>query len=182
MGKGVINGLVRLFELALLDACVAAFALLCHALLPAVIARARQAVVRQAGRALLIGFVNLGFFTVVIIVLFAVKAPGTRLLGIVLAAVILAFALTGMTAVAGLVGARLRPNDPDATRQLLVGTVVLELAMLVPLAGWIILSVGIASLGCGALILALGWRGAGQVGEHGGFVQGRPWDDRWAAE
>jgi hypothetical protein len=101
--------------------------------------------------------VNVLFFGLIAAALVRAPAPGIRLLGATIGTLLLGVVVLGLVAVDRLVGERLRPTD-DVTRQVLVGTGTLCLALLVPVVGWYLLATLVVLTGSGATILALLWR------------------------
>jgi hypothetical protein len=151
------NPLALLFVILMLGTSLAALALVCQALSPRLVSRARATVERTPGRAFAVGLINLIFFGLLVVACFTIGATfgAVALVGLLLATIVASVMAIGMTAVARLVGERLRPDDGLAARQLLVGVVVLELAALVPLVGWIAVTTLTLLTGGGAVIIAL---------------------------
>jgi len=64
------------------------------------------------------------------------------------------FLMLGLTASARWVGEKIAP-DAHAPRQIILGIIVIELASLAPLVGWIVVPLAATLLGYGAVIVAL---------------------------
>src|SRR3954454_3611803 len=129
--------LTRLVWWIAFEVAVVALIALCDAMLPALTQRARETVAATPIRAFLVGLINLAFFGLICIVLFAAKGIAA-VIGIVLAVAVLSLGTLGLTVVARLVAARLFPEMADSLRGLLGGTTVLVLASSVPLVGWFV--------------------------------------------
>lgn len=133
------------------------FVLSFSALFPRRIARTRAIAEQMPGRAFAVGLINLLFFGAVALGFSALAdAIGNELprLPALLIFTILLIALSfGLTAVARLVGERLRPQASDLNRTI-VGTLALSLGSTLPLVGWFALLPYAASLGLGAFLLS----------------------------
>lgn len=137
------------------------FVLSLNALFPRRVARARTIAEQMPGRAFAAGLINLLFFSAVALGFSALAdAIGNELprLPALLIFTILLIALSfGLTAVARLVGERLRPHASDSSRTI-VGTLALSLGSTLPLVGWFALLPYAASLGLGAFIISFVWK------------------------
>lgn len=144
---------------------LAALTLLCDVILMRFVRRARAAISQLPLRALIIGGINFVFFGVVGFVLFAVAQEAEnggangiagilRLLGVVEILALASFLMLGLTASARWVGEKIAP-DAHAPRQIILGIIVIELASLAPLVGWIVVPLAATLLGYGAVIVAL---------------------------
>jgi hypothetical protein len=133
---------------------LAALLLLCDVAFPKLIARASRNAERMPWRSLLVGLINLSFFGLFAVALLS-GDEGARLLGLLILTVLLSFVALGLAAVARLLGERLRPHDSSAIRRLLAGALTLELAALVPLVGWFVVTALAGLLGYGAVVIAL---------------------------
>jgi hypothetical protein len=143
-----------------LGAGLAALVVLCDALLPALVRRARHYVQSRSRVSFAIGLVNFLFLGLLAAVL-GEAGEGAGLLAVLLLTVLLSLAAIGLAAVAGLVGTRISPAG-SRWPELVVGAVTLELAALVPLVGWFVVA-GLAVLtGLGATVMALVGRGASE--------------------
>lgn len=152
----LINGMILI---TLLFISLAAMAVVCSVVFPNVILRARRNAEQMPIRAFLIGLINYAFFGLIAVALLSRSAAdGGRFLGALIGTLLLGFVLVGLTAIARFLGERLRPNDANPIRQLVVGMVTLELAALVPFVGWFLLPLIAGLIGYGALIIALIWR------------------------
>ncbi|MBL8046309.1 MAG: hypothetical protein JNL09_07210 [Anaerolineales bacterium] len=133
------------------------FVLSFNALFPRRIARTRTIAEQMPGRAFAVGLINLLFFGAVALGFSALAdAIGNELprLPALLIFTILLIALSfGLTAVARLVGERLRPQASDLNRTI-VGTLALSLGSTLPVVGWFALLPYAAGLGLGAFILS----------------------------
>ncbi|HMA36557.1 MAG TPA: hypothetical protein VKY74_19030 [Chloroflexia bacterium] len=138
----------------ILGAALSALLLLGQLVFPRLVARAQQTAERMPGRALVVGLINFIFFGVLAVALSS-RGPILGLLaGLVFTALCSGVAL-GLSAIAGLVGARLRPGDPHPSRQLVAGALLLELAALVPVVGWLAVPALAGLIGLGATLIAL---------------------------
>ncbi|RIK14561.1 MAG: hypothetical protein DCC52_19560 [Chloroflexi bacterium] len=81
-----------------------------------------------------------------------------RLLGVVEILALASFLMLGLTASARWVGEKIAP-DAHAPRQIILGIIVIELASLAPLVGWIVVPLAATLLGYGAVRL---WRWCGE--------------------
>lgn len=133
------------------------FVLSLSALSPRRLARTRTIAEQMPGRAFAAGLVNLLFFSAVALGFSALAdAVGNelpRLPAIFIFTVLLIALSFGLTAVARLVGERLRPQASDLNRTI-VGTLALSLGSTLPLVGWFALLPYAASLGLGAFLLS----------------------------
>jgi hypothetical protein len=145
---GLVLGLV------VLSIGLAALLLLCEVSFPTLVARTRHNAERMPIRSLIVGLINMTFFGLIATALLS-GDDGSRVLGLIVATVLLSFVEVGLAAIAQLVGERLRPHDPSAIRRLLAGAATLELAALVPLVGWFAVPTLAGLLGYGALVIAL---------------------------
>ena len=152
------DALVLLVLLAAGVPPLVALLLVVEALFPDLVAQARQFADQSGGRALAVGAVNALFLVLVVVVLFAwSESAGSDLLGLlgVLVAVVLGLGVVfGLAGMAQLVGDRLLPEGSPLRRSLL-GALVLVLACLTPLVGWLGLFPYVALRGLGGLVVAL---------------------------
>jgi NO-binding membrane sensor protein with MHYT domain len=139
----------------LIGAGLAAFAVLCNAMVPDFVRRARDQAAQRTGRAFLIGLINFVFFGLIALALLSARSLPLRGVGVIMATIVLTFVALGASVIALWVGERLRPGDPSATRQVIAGIVTVEIAELFPLVGWIVVPLLCVSTGLGAVILAL---------------------------
>ena len=133
---------------------LAALLVLCDAVFSSLVARARQNAEHMPFRSFAVGLINFIFFGLIAIA-FLSGDETARLIGLVIATILLSFAAVGLAVAARWVGERLRPDDPSTTRRLLAGAVTLELAALVPLVGWFAVPALAGLIGYGATIIAL---------------------------
>jgi ABC-type transport system involved in cytochrome c biogenesis permease subunit len=154
---------------------LAALLLLCDIAFPTLVARARRNAQHMPWRSLLVGLINLSFFGLLAIALLS-GDEGSRVLGLIVATVLLSFVALGLAAVAQLLGERLRPGDPSTTRRLLAGAATLELAALVPLVGWFAVPALAGLLGYGAVVIALVRRRPSNASEAPRTENQEPWD------
>jgi hypothetical protein len=129
----------------------------CHALFPALIARTRHNLAHRPWRSLGVGLINASFFGLLAAAFFA-GDEGARLIGVVIASAWLSLVMVGLTAIAGLIGERVRPADTSCLRRLVAGILLLEFAMLTPVVGWFVAPILAGLSGGGAAIMALVWR------------------------
>jgi MFS family permease len=143
------------FVLALIGAGLAALTVLCNTMFPDFVRRAYDQATQRARRAFLIGLVNLIFFGLIALALLGARATSAKILGVIVATIVLTFIVLGASVIARWVGERLRPNDTSTTRQVLAGIVTIVLAEMFPFVGWIVVPLLSTSIGLGAVILAL---------------------------
>jgi hypothetical protein len=133
------------------------FCLAQDALFSGRLARTRALAAQMPGRSLLVGLVNLLFFGAVALAFSAsADRSGSELLrlpAIILVAGLAVGLSLGLTAMAGLVGARLRPQA-SAVSQMAWGALTLSLGSTLPVVGWFALLPYIAGLGLGAFIIS----------------------------
>lgn len=127
---------------------------LCQALFPTLLARTQANLTERPYRSLLVGLLNFAFFGLISALLLA-GDDGAKLLGLIVASILLSFVVPGLAAVAQLLGARLRPEPSDPIRQTIAGALALVLAATVPLVGWFMLPALAGLAGYGAVIIAL---------------------------
>jgi hypothetical protein len=172
----LVNALIVLALLTLIALCFTGFMLLLAALLPRVVRRSKQALERSPWRAFFIGLANYLFLGGISLVLLNIEPLAW--LGLLIAAGLLGVTGLGMSGLASLVGERLARLSGGQTqlppleggteggisplKQLIWGSVVLELASLLPLLGWFLLAPILLMVSFGAAILA--WRNRGNEG------------------
>lgn len=149
------NPWIAVFAIVLIGAGLAAFTVLCNAMLPDFVRRARDQAAQRTGRVFLIGLVNFVFFGLIALALLTARAMPLRLAGVIVATIVLTFLALGASVNALWVGERLRPDDASPTRQVIAGIVTVELAEMFPFVGWIVVPLLCVSTGLGAVILAL---------------------------
>lgn len=139
--------------------CLIALMITLTALLPQVNARGKAVLQRSPWRAFFIGLVNYIFLGGIVLV---VSETGVELLNLV-AVLILSFVvavtaigLSGLVALTGERLAGLHSRDVSPLMQLIWGTLVLELAGLLPFVGWFLLVPIVLMTAFGGAIL--GWR------------------------
>ena len=138
-----------------IGAGLAALTVFGNTLLPDFVRRGRDNAIQHFWRAFLIGLVDLILFGVIALALTRAQFGLLKVIGVIVATVLLAFLVVGASIVARIVGEKLRPNDASVTKQVLAGIVTLELAELFPLVGWIVVPLVAVSTGLGAVILTL---------------------------
>jgi hypothetical protein len=159
----LVNGLIVLALLILIVLCFTSFMLLLAALLPRVARRSQRALESSPWRAFFIGLANYLFLGGIALVLLNIEPLAW--LGLIIAAGLLGVTSLGMTGLASLVGerlARLSGGQLSPLKQLIWGSVILELASLLPLAGWFLLAPILLMVSFGAAILA--WRNRANEG------------------
>jgi hypothetical protein len=133
------------------------FILSVGALFPHRVARTRALAEARPGRSVVVGVVNLLFLGGLGLAFSALAdAVGNelpRLPALLILAVLSIAVAFGLTAVAQLIGARLRPNAGDLHRDVW-GILVLSLGSALPVIGWFALLPYAACLGLGAFILS----------------------------
>jgi len=143
------------FAIVLTGAGMAALAVLCNAMFPDFVRRARDQAARHTRRAFLIGLVNLVFFGLIALALLGAHATPTKVGGVIVATIGLTFVVLGAAVIARWFGERLRPDDTSVTRQVIAGIVTVELAEMHPLVGWIVVPLFCGPIGLGSVILAM---------------------------
>jgi hypothetical protein len=129
-------------------------------LFPRIVPAAQRAAAAMPGRSLLLGVVNLLFFTALVVVFAAAGqravADGGLLEALALApALILASGLTvGLAAMSTLIGDRLVPQRGPISR-VVVGAAALVLAGLTPFLGWFLFFPYTALVGLGGVVIGL---------------------------
>jgi hypothetical protein len=152
----LVNLLGLIVGLPLLGASIAALLVLIQALFPGTVLQTRRTVERMPIRAFFVGLVNFLFFGLLGLAVAAAGVPGTPLLGSLIGLLLLSVTAAGLAAVARLVGDRLQTAaTPPPVRSLLLGTLVLEGATLVPLVGWVVVPVLASLCGLGAVIITV---------------------------
>lgn len=151
--ENLINlGIIYLLSIPPLVALLVAM----PALFPTRTQRAAAVATHLPIRAALVGFVNLGFFTLLSVGFFVLgEATGQGIFaipGLLLLSLLLMLSAVGLGGVAPLAGQRLLPTAPPF-RQTLTGALALTLAVYAPLIGWLILFPYLLALGLGALLL-----------------------------
>ncbi len=153
-----VNSLVDLISLVLLIGLlvlgITALLLVCYALFPGLSGRTRRNIELRPIRSFFVGLVNFVFLFFIVAALGSAGGGG-GLLATVLAVIVFCFIALGLSALALLVGQRLRPGDSNPVRQLIYGGITLELACLVPLVGWFAIPLFGGLTGFGALIITL---------------------------
>ena len=150
---------------------IAALTVLCDVALARLVRRARATVSQMPVRALAIGTINFVFFGIIAFVLFALAQEAEnsgagefagllRLIGAAEVLMLLLFLALGLTASARWVGEKIAP-EANALRQIIFGIVLIELASLAPLVGWIMVPLAAFLLGYGAVIMAVVRRKSG---------------------
>ena len=135
-----------------------AFFVVLVALFPRRLARTRAVAEGMPGRSMLVGIINLIFFSAVIVALVALNQwTGARLFvlpAVAVLAVLLAAAAFGLGGVVELVGERLLPQS-TGIRRTVAGTLALGWACALPILGWFGLLPLVVAFGLGAFILSL---------------------------
>jgi hypothetical protein len=165
-GTPLAEGTAGLVGLVALVVCLTALTLVVAAVWPRFVERTRQTLERSAGKAFLVGLVNYVFLGALGLV-FLNLGP-IAVVGLLLGGLLLLGTFLGLPAVAALVGARLyslREQEANRWAELVVGGVALDLAMLVPAAGWFILLPAVCLWSLGAATLTLLSRRSAPVDE-----------------
>ena len=147
---------------------IAALTCVLDGLFPSLVRRARTTAEQMPWRSAIVGFINFAFFSILgwVLVAMAQEAENSGITGAVvilrfLAAIellaLFAFIGFGIAAIARWVGERMLPNA-SSTRQSFGGVVTLELALLAPFVGWVLIPLAVIFVGYGSVIIALVWR------------------------
>jgi hypothetical protein len=122
------------------------------------VSRTQSIIEAMPGRSFTVGLVNLVFFGTVTLVFFSLSerlhGGGMRLLGVIFLAALSIGVAFGLTAMAEVLGARIRDQAVGLARTAW-GTILLALACALPFIGWFVLLPYAASLGLGGFILSL---------------------------
>jgi hypothetical protein len=152
-----LAGLVMLaVALVFLGACVLAFFLSLAALMPGATRRSELALIRWPKRAFLIGLVNYFVVFVVASILGAISPQVLGPVGVILLLILFAVTALGLTGIAAAVGQRIDEMARGSLPPLghvLVGTLTLTLACLVPFFGQVFLFL-LCCVGAGVGILS----------------------------
>ncbi|NOK61476.1 MAG: hypothetical protein GFH27_549311n117 [Chloroflexi bacterium AL-W] len=133
---------------------IAALSVLCQTVLPRYTARTRMSAEQMPLRSFIVGLINFTFFGLIAA---ALGSAGelAGLLALIILTIILSFMAIGGTAIAQIVGVRLRPDNPSELHRLLIGVLVLEVSILAPIVGWFGVPIVAGLIGYGATIIAL---------------------------
>jgi hypothetical protein len=156
----LLNSLILLLLLLLIGLCLIAGMVMLAALLPGISQRSQAALLRSPWRAFFIGLANYLFLGAIVLVLVNAGNDLLGLLGLIGLLFLAAVTFLGLPSLARLTGERLahlRQQEMSPWQHLVWGTVVLELAALLPVLGWVVLAPIIMMLSFGAAVLA--WRG-----------------------
>jgi len=129
-------------------------------LFPRIAGAAQRSAAAMPGRSLLLGVVNLLFFTALVVVLTAAGERASSRSGVleVLAlapALVLAAGMTvGLAAMSALIGDRMVPQRGPIS-QVVIGAAALVLAGLTPFLGWFLFFPYIALVGLGGVVIGL---------------------------
>jgi len=129
-------------------------------LFPRIVRAAQRAVAAMPGRSLLLGVVNLLFFTALVVVLTAAGERASSRSGVLEAlalapALILASGLTlGLAAMSILIGDKVVPQRGPIS-QVVIGAAAIVLAGLTPFLGWFLFFPYIALVGLGGVVISL---------------------------
>lgn len=149
-----LNNLGGTVELAILIVLlvigITGLVVLGYALFPVLTSKTRQNVEQMPVRSFLVGLVNFLFFGFIGL---AFGSAGAGLLAVIILVILFGLYGLGLAGMALLVGQRLRPGDVQPVRQILAGSLTLEMAAIVPFVGWFGVPV-IALTGLGGLIIA----------------------------
>jgi len=159
VGSGAdLAGLLALLILFLFSgACLAALTVLLSALLPQAAERAQAALLRSPRRAFFIGLVNYLFLGAVSLLLLSTDIPPLAVIALVIIGAVLVVTFFGLVGLTRLLGERLSMlagRDMPGLKQLLWGTVCLELAALLPVVGWFLLTPILLMVSFGATVLS----------------------------
>lgn len=155
----LVNGLTLLVVLVISGVTLAAFIALLAALLPGPVNRSQSTLLRSPWRAFWLGLVNYLFLGGISLALLSTEIEILVLAGLLLATFLTVVTGFGLAGLARLTGERLSGLRHAATsplQELMCGTVVLELAALLPFLGWFVLTPVLLMLSFGAAVL--GWR------------------------
>ena len=160
-GSGAdLAGLLALLILFLFSGiCLAALTVLLSALLPQAGERAQAALLRSPRRAFFIGLANYLLLGAVSLLLLSTDIPPLGLIALVIVGAVLVITFLGLVGLTRLLGERLSMlagREMPGLKQLLWGAVCLELAALLPVVGWFLLTPILLMLSFGAAVL--GWR------------------------
>ncbi|MEM8533891.1 MAG: hypothetical protein AAGF95_23810 [Chloroflexota bacterium] len=150
-----LTELIRLLIIIFFSgAGIVALAVLCQTVFPRYTARTRLSVEQMPIRSFIVGLINFTFFGLIAAALGS-AGDGGGLLALIILTIILSFMAIGATAIAQIVGGRLRPDHPSDLHRLLVGVLVLEVSLLAPVVGWFGVPIVAGLVGYGATIIAI---------------------------
>jgi hypothetical protein len=152
-----MNELLGLLALLVLISAIvlaiSALIVLCETLFPRLVARTQATIEQMPRRVLAVGVVNSLFFGLLTAAL-ASGGEGARLLALVVLTFLLSIVAIGITAIAHMLGERI-PSEHSPLRRLLHGALVLQLAALTPIVGWVAVTCISIIIGCGATIIVI---------------------------
>lgn len=151
------------FIVLLLTVSLTAYFLVIGALFANRVAKTRHVINQMPGRALGVGFVNLLFFGVILLVLFTITdANANRVSSVIriilliptlaLTALLTAVLSLGLAGMVNILGERIFPEF-NSLKQNVLGSVILSFACALPFVGWFLLLPCAGLLGFGAFIL-----------------------------
>lgn len=155
----LLDGLALVLLLILVGVCLMAALVALAALLPNLSRRSQAALSKRPWRAFFIGLANYIFLGAISLVLFNLNIDLLGLLGLLILTFLFGVTLLGLPGLAWLTGGRLaqlRQQEMSAFKQLVWGTITLELAALLPVLGWFLLTPILLMTAFGAAVLA--WR------------------------
>lgn len=155
----VVIGDVFLVIAYIFGVCLSTWALVMGMsfLFPSKVSAAELAADKRPWKTLGLGFVVFAAGLLVSLAFLSQPVPGAKLLGTVLLLALLCVALLGFTGIAGLVGQRIRPLDPDLSRYKAMSrsTGLLVVAGLLPFIGWFVFAPLLLAYGTGLGLQAL---------------------------
>ncbi len=155
----LLNGLALLLILVITTLCLVGFMVVLVALLPRVSERSQAALHRSPWQAFFIGLANYLFLGGIGLLLLSTQIPPLAVVGLLIIACLTIVTVIGLTGIVTLIGERmahLRSQETSALKQLVWGTIALEFALLLPFAGWFLLTPILLMISFGAAVLA--WR------------------------
>jgi len=152
--KALADTIILVLLIIVLGIATAALTTLCSVLFPTIVNQSRRHLVQAPIRMFVIGLINFTFFGFIAGAVASLGQLG-GLIGLIITTILFSYVAVGLTGVAKLIGERLRLDDGQPLRQLVAGTVVLELAALMPVVGWFAVLPVAAFGGYGAVVATL---------------------------
>lgn len=150
------EALIVLLMVIAVGITVTAFLMILQMLFSSFVEEIKSVTMASHGRSLVIGFVNTFFLAVITVGLWSISEnTGIGILAVIALLIFVFFTIglaMGLTAIACMLGERLRP-DKVAWQQTLSGGVVMILASVTPYVGWFLLLPYLGLRGFGAFIM-----------------------------
>jgi hypothetical protein len=155
----LLNGLGLLILLAIVGLCLIALMVVLAALFPTASKQSQAAALASPRRAFFIGLANYLLLGGISLLIFSIGNQLLSVIGLVIVAFLSAVSAIGLTGVVTLIGERLAKmgdRPMSKLKQVIIGTLALALAGLLPFFGWFLFSPIVLMLSFGAAVLV--WR------------------------